>query len=130
MRLLPAALIIAALAGCNVETTDEPGSSVTEGGSEQEQSGGGAGADVTVNSCERGEFGQITARLSITNSTDSAKSYIVTVSADGPDGTRVAELNAASNAVQPGQTANVEALGSATEPPEGLTCTVVSVDRF
>jgi hypothetical protein len=130
MRLLPAALLALALTGCAVETSNEPGSSATEGGSGGAGGGSDAGADVTVNSCERGEFGQVTAGLSITNSTDAAKSYLVTVSADGPDGARVAELNAASNSVQPGQTAMVDALGAATDPPEGLTCTVVSVNRF
>lgn len=133
-RLLALAALTLLLTGCAVETDDSPGSSVQEGGgptADAPAGGGDAGSDVTVTGCNRGEFGLITAVLSVMNSQDTPQSYLVTVSADGPDGVRVAELNAAANSIQPGQTASVEAVGSVTgEAPEGLTCTVVNVNRF
>lgn len=66
-----------------------------------------------------------------TDAPGSPNSYAVTLSADGPGGTRVAELNGFANSIQPGQTATVDAVGSVSgEAPEGLTCTVVNVNRF
>ena len=127
-RSVATVLLTIAVSGCAVETSDGPGSSVSEDGATSE---GEASSDVVVESCQRGDFGLITSTLAITNSSDSPKSYLVTVSADGPDGARVAELNAAANSVQPGQAARVDATGSVSgEAPEGLTCTVVSVNRF
>lgn len=130
-RLATALIVPFLLTGCGVESSEGPGSSVNEDGGKTGQETDGAGADVTVTGCKRAEFGLITANLSIKNSAGSAKTYAVTLSADGPGGTRVAELNGFANSIQPGQTAMVDAVGSVSgEAPEGLTCTVVNVNRF
>lgn len=96
---------------------------------------GGAGADasgdVEVKDCRRGERGLVTAALTITNSAPESKSYLVTVSADGPDGERVADMIGLTDAVSPGQSVMVDATGAAAggDVPEDLTCTVVKVTR-
>lgn len=72
----------------------------------------------------------ITAKLTITNSQAEPMTYAVTASANTPDGSRVAELNTFANSIQPGQAATVDAMGMAQDAPDGLTCVVVSVDRF
>lgn len=104
---------------------DDNSTADTEG-----DSGGDVAEDVVVDSCEAGDFGDVTAGLTITNSTEENQSYIVTVSANGPDGNRVAELSAAANQIAPGQSASVDAVGFLEDAPEDLTCVVASVDRF
>lgn len=92
---------------------------------------GSAEADVVVDSCAPGQFGTIEGTATVTNSDDSPRSYLITVSANGPDGNRVAELNAAANSVGAGQSAKVQLVGSGGEDvPQNITCVVANVQRF
>ncbi|NAZ73957.1 hypothetical protein GTQ99_00730 [Kineococcus sp. T13] len=120
------AIIAAVIASAVVASVDEavesaaPSSSATAAPAQETQ-------DVLVNSCTPGEFGQVSADLTVTNSDDAARSYLITVSVNGPDGNRLAEANAAANSIAPGQVAQVQAIGSITDPPAELTCVVANV---
>jgi len=85
--------------------------------------------DVAVTDCKMGDFGTATATLTITNSSDSPKSYLVTVSGNDDTGARLSEMNAAANTVGAGQTATVDALGSVTSGTV-TQCVVANVNRF
>jgi hypothetical protein len=91
---------------------------------------GSAESDVVVTSCDVGDFDMVTSALTVTNSTDELASYLITISANGPDGNRVVELTAAANSIGAGQSASVDALGSATGVSGELTCVVADVTRF
>ncbi|WPF83787.1 hypothetical protein SANBI_001484 [Sanguibacter sp. 4.1] len=91
---------------------------------------GSAESDVVVTSCDVGDFDMVTSTLTVTNSTDELASYLITISANGPDGNRVVELTAAANSIGAGQSASVDALGSATGVSGELTCVVADVTRF
>jgi len=93
-------------------------------------SAGDASGDVVIDSCEAGEFGLLTASATITNSTDAAASYLVTGSANDAEGNRVAELSGAANSIAPGQSAQVDLIGSLDEAPEGMQCVVANVSRY
>jgi hypothetical protein len=131
MRLRLAALalplVLAACGGSDSAGSDPPVVDVGDlGGAGEDASG-----DVKVTDCRRDERGLVTAALTITNSAPESKSYLVTVSADGPDDQRVADIIGLTGAVSPGQSVMVDATGAASgdDVPEDLTCTVVKVTR-
>lgn len=128
-RFLATLALAALLPACGTSaTTDAPGQSATDAPA---QDAGDASADVTVTTCTVGEYGDATASLTITNPTDESQTYLVTVSGNGPDGTRLVELTAASNNIAPGQTAQTDALGFAEGlPADGLACVVADVQRL
>jgi hypothetical protein len=110
------------------------GSSATPAGSSPQApfsaTTGSAMGDVKVSECNggSGQFGLAKVTVRITNSTDQVQSYFVTVSVNDAAGNRLGEANGASNSVAPGQSANAELLGGATEG--AANCTVASVNRF
>lgn len=131
MRLRFAALVLplvlAACGGSDPAGSEPPAVDVGDlGGAGEDASG-----DVEITDCRRDESGLVTAALTITNSAPESKSYLVTVSADGPDDQRVADMIGLTDAVTPGQSVMVDATGAAAgdEIPEDLTCTVVKVTR-
>lgn len=86
--------------------------------------------DVSVaKECKVGQFGMVEAKVTVKNSGDKNRSYLITVSANDKDGNRVAELNGAANAIKPGQSAKVDTIGQADGLDEGtvLTCEVANV---
>lgn len=89
----------------------------------------GAEADVVIDSCQAASIGA-EAGLTITNSTDSAQSYLVSISANDTDGQRVSELSAASNSIAPGQSAKVQAVGTLADGTTITDCKVANVTRF
>ena len=90
---------------------------------------GAAMQDVTVKECNRSDrFGLSKVTVRITNSTDRVQSYWVTVSVNDAAGNRLGEANGASNAVAPGQSANAELIGGATEG--AANCSLASVNRI
>ena len=91
---------------------------------------GGAADDVTVTSCVGGNYDMWTAGLTIVASAEKTSTYIITVGVLAADGSRVGTLLATVEAISPGQTASVEALGTVTAGTVGATCEVVDVERF
>lgn len=88
-------------------------------------------ADVVVDDCEAGDFGDVTAKLTVTNSTDDVASYLITAEAVDEDGNRLVELTAAANSIAAGQSAKVDAMGMTdVDLPAGYTCRVANVERF
>ena len=89
----------------------------------------GAEADVVIDSCQAGSLGA-EAEITITNSTDSAKSYVVSISGNDADGQRVSELSTASNSIAAGQSAKVQAVGTLADGTTITDCKVANVTRF
>lgn len=128
MRVRFAAFLLPLLlTGCGTSDTPAP-----PAGGDSSQENDGAGKDVSVKDCRRGEFGFVTATLDVKNSTGETKSYLVMVDAKGPDGSRVAELIGSTNPIPAGKSEKVDATGAASREgtPDKLTCTVVTATRF
>lgn len=89
----------------------------------------GAEADVVIDSCKDSDFGA-EAQLTITNSTDSAQSYLVSISGNDAGGQRVSELSAASNSIAAGQSAKVQAIGTLADGTTISGCTIANVTRL
>lgn|GEM_PF-5139523 len=87
--------------------------------------------DVTVKEdCKVGEFGLVEADVTVKNSGDESRSYLITISANDPKtGDRVAELNGAANNIKAGQSAKVKTVGSADGLDKGdkLKCEIANV---
>ncbi len=128
MRARFAALLVPLLlTGCG--TSDTPG---PPAGGDSSQENDGAGKDVSVKDCRRGDRGLVTATLDVKNSTGETQSYLVMVDAKGPDGSRVAELIGSTDPIPPGKSVKVDATGAASRDgtPDKLKCTVVTATRF
>lgn len=115
------------LTGCG--TSDTPG---PPAGGDSSQEDDGAGKDVSVTACKRGDRGFVTATVAVENTTGETKSYLVMVDAKGPDGSRVAELIGVTDPIPPGKSVKVDATGAASPDgtPDKLKCTVVTATRF
>jgi hypothetical protein len=85
-------------------------------------------ADVTIASCGPDEFGVgWMADLVIVNNSSEPSSYFVTVSGLDAAGVVVGQGFGSASGIQPGQTAQVQALGLG----DGVTsCTLATVDRY
>lgn len=84
--------------------------------------------DVTITSCEAGEFGaDIT--LDITNNSPKASTYSIDIQLQDEEGNVVGEAISSVSGLRPGQTAKEEA-ASFDSPEGGFTCHLNSVDRF
>lgn len=128
MKVLTALAAIALLAACAAPSTPEENKTAKEGGVTS-QTDAGAVEHVQIKSCKVGDFGDVNARLVITNKGDDQASYAIT--AEAVKGKRrVAELNAFANNVRPGQTANTKAVGMVDGKGGDVECKLVSVDRF
>lgn len=87
--------------------------------------------EVKVTACNSGDgpLGMSGTTVAVTNGTDRAQTYLITVSLNNADGNRLGEAIGAVNAVAPGQTATSDLFGGGTDT-EGVTaCTVANVDR-
>ncbi|WP_432487261.1 FxLYD domain-containing protein [Kineococcus sp. SYSU DK018] len=131
------AVALLALTACGGTTTtttetdaDAPGAMQSPTSEASTGTSTPAAEEVVVDSCGAGDPGQVTADLTVTNTSDSPKSYVITVSVNGPGGARVAEATAAADSVPAGQSVQVQAQGAAAEPPAELTCEVADASRF
>ena len=85
--------------------------------------------DVELTSCEIGDYGMATAKLSVINHSSKRSSYTVEITFER--GTvKVGDGSAFLSNVEPGQTAEDEAIGSISGDSAGVTCRVVNVERF
>jgi hypothetical protein len=85
-------------------------------------------ADVTIASCGPDEFGVgWVADLVIVNNSSEPSSYFVTVSALDAAGVVVGQGFGSASGIQPGQTAQVQALGLGDGV---ISCTLATVDRY
>lgn len=98
-----------------------------------------AAKDVTVSGCEIVDvgYGYMSSRavVKITNSTDRAQSYWVTISLNDGTGARVGTINAISNSLAAGQSvrlSGMDASGLANEgaSPGPSACTMADLDRI
>lgn len=89
----------------------------------------GAASDVSVSKCTV-ETGFMIAKLKVTNSTDSAKDYLVTVSFES-EGSQIGSGNGFVQALAAGQSSATDA-GSLKAPPAGgdFTCRIAEVTRL
>lgn len=115
--------------GAAVEELDE-----AFGGSSPDTMG-----DASVQGCEVVDegYGLVSAQaiVTITNNTDEAQSYFVTISVDDDTGARVGEILASSTALGPDQSttlSGMDASGFVNEnvEPGPVDCQVASVDRY
>jgi hypothetical protein len=85
--------------------------------------------DVVITKCGGDDqFGMNSVTVRVTNSTDRSQSYLITASMNDAAGNRLGEANGASNSVAPGQSANVQLIGTAAK---GITqCTIANVTRM
>lgn len=90
--------------------------------------------DVRVDSCqvETNVIGtQAKIRVTITNHTNQAQSYFVTVAInDQGGGTRYGEATAVTSSLGAGQTTVLDAVGFPGKPPGAFVCTVANVARL
>ena len=135
------AALVLLLGACGVdldEATGEPGAAATgaesqagkENDEKKEEEKKEPEDDVSVKKeCKVGQFGMVEAEVTVKNSGDGVRSYLITISANDSDGNRVAELNGAANSIKPGQSAKVETLGTVDDLDEGtkLSCEVANV---
>ena len=85
--------------------------------------------DVELVSCAVGDFGVATAKLTVINHSSKRSSYTVEITFER--GTvKVGDGSAFLTNVEPGQTAEDEAIGSVSGDAAGVTCRVVNVERF
>ncbi|MGD9526122.1 FxLYD domain-containing protein [Pseudonocardia sp.] len=98
-----------------------------------------AAHDVTVSDCAVvAEYGikSTQATIKVTNPTDAAQSYSITVSVNDKAGTRIGEINAFANALAPGQSVTLSGdharglLSNESTKAGPAACTVASVNRF
>lgn len=88
-----------------------------------------AGKDVTITSCSRTSFGNMSVEVSVTNSSDRERSYWITVEfVDGNE--RLDEGRIYISDVRPGQSARGDTLGSAGSHTGSFRCVVSDVNRF
>lgn len=92
------------------------------------------GQDVEVTGCEVGEFGNLTATLQVTNNSSEPSTYLIEVVFETRNGSRQIDSGIVSvNELRPGQSTEVDAVGTAIPPPDpppGFTCDVADVQRF
>jgi len=95
--------------------------------------------DVALAGCEIVDdgygFTSAQADLTITNSTDAPRSYLVTISLNNASGARLGELNTSSSSLAAGQSVRLSGLDASGLAPEGvragpIACAVADVDRF
>lgn len=95
---------------------------------------GGPESDVVLDACAMDEAagmeGFVEASLTVTNSTDESRSYLINVSANDEGGQRVAELVAATSDLAPGQSATLETSVILAEGKTLSGCALADVDRF
>ena len=87
-----------------------------------------AAGDVTVTSCTGVLGGILTGDLTVTNSSDAASTYLVTLTALDASGQEVGQLGGASESVAPGATAQVQAIGYAEGSTGGAEVDSCRVD--
>jgi len=128
-----AALVLIGLLGCAADKSDDDASAGAGGETGPTTHSGNEDnpptADVSLDNCAAGAAGWITASGVITNNSSKASNYLVSVEFLDGAGTRYAEGVATANGVAPGQRVEYEAPGF-TDPRDGTTCRVVSVDRY
>jgi hypothetical protein len=140
--ILPLILLVVVLlaavssSGSKDKKTDvsSKGSSAASGetGTKSVQSSGSSAAanDVTIDACVADEtLGLITPKLTILNHSSKQSNYLVSLNIEDSSGTKLGEATAASNNVDPGQTAKVDGL-SGYKASGPVTCKVKSVTRY
>ncbi|GAB3695740.1 hypothetical protein [Saccharopolyspora tripterygii] len=96
----------------------------------------GALADVVVSGCKtESQYGSTKAEadVTVTNSTDRARSYWATIAVDDAAGNRLGEIAVTASELQPGQVTHktgFEAMTMVAESADEITCKVVEVNRF
>lgn len=85
--------------------------------------------DVKLSACTSGAGGVVNAQVKVTNHDTNTRSYLIVAEAVDDVGTRVAEVNAAVNAVKPSRSVTASASGFA---PGAVfsSCRVVDVQSF
>jgi len=90
-------------------------------------------ADVAIQSCQvdTKPSGNVwtEATVVITNSTDRAQSYLVTIAVDNTEGTRVGEVIVSTHAIPAGEPQTLSAMGFATPNPGQVHCSVEFANR-
>ncbi|TNM69608.1 hypothetical protein FHN55_02225 [Streptomyces sp. NP160] len=86
-------------------------------------------ADVSVDSCDALVGGVATGRVTITNSTGAAASYVVNIDALDASGQEVGELYAVQDSVEPGQSVQAEAFGYVDAGADIASCEVSQAAR-
>jgi hypothetical protein len=116
-----AGVVVALVAGC--ASKNGGGTSVTV----STPSSAGAAADVTIAGCEKGSFDAPVAHLVVTNNSSTARSYVVKVAFDSPDGaTQYDSAFASVSTLAPGQSSPNDA-GSLKAIDKQFSCKVLSV---
>ncbi|MCI2239835.1 hypothetical protein MN205_15255 [Kineococcus sp. TRM81007] len=105
--------------GALVESRSTPTPSVTP-----------APEDVVLGSCAADGSGQVAADLTVTNTADEPRSYLVTVSVAGPDGERLTQAHVAAPEIAAGGSAQVRATAPVAGAPAQLTCEVAQIHSF
>lgn len=114
-----------ALAGCVAALLTVAGCGIAAG---QPRDSYDAEQDARIVDCEPGDIGSVEAAVEITNRDDQERSYFVTARAVSGEGDEVAELHGAINAVDPGETVTIEAVGLGFAAPRQFECELVTVD--
>lgn len=86
--------------------------------------------DVAIDTCAADDFGLVTADVTITNKSSKRSNYLIEMTIVDAGGTKIGDLIASSNNVDPGQVAKEQAVGSGPEDEAGFTCKLVSVTRY
>jgi hypothetical protein len=97
-------------------------------------SGGGGGSseardDVRITNCGLTAAGNLSAELTVTNSTNRARDYFVTVTFTR-DGTQLGSGTAVIQDLQPGQHGEDEVVAFVRNAPSSLRCAVTKVNRI
>ncbi|WP_337062531.1 hypothetical protein [Kineococcus sp. G2] len=86
--------------------------------------------DVVVDSCAADGSGQVAADLTVTNTADAPRSFLVTVSVAGPDGERLTQAHVTAATVAAGASTQVRATAPVAQAPAQLTCEVAEIHSF
>lgn len=124
-------LILVAIIGVSVAAGGGDDDSRTSTSSETDDGITGAASeadDVTITKCEKSQFGANVA-LEVVNDSSKRSSYVVSLTIEDQDGTKIGEGSDFINNVEPGQKAVSEPLATYTGDPASITCRLTDVDR-
>jgi hypothetical protein len=86
--------------------------------------------DVSEPRCERGQFNDMQAVVTVTNDSSERSNYTIEVAFNGPNGDQLDTAYATVSALAPGQSTEATAASVAEAPTGDFTCDILDVERF
>lgn len=121
LTVIAVCVLAMSLSACDVDTTDAGG--VDQGlGSED------ASSDVTLGDC-KANFGVVTCKLTIVNSSDGRSDYYIEATLEDSSGAKVGTANTLVSGVEAGQTARDELTGTVSGGGKDFKARITTVQR-